>query len=132
MGRVVFSVILLVLLIVLIVLNVGPTTNVNLGVASFQNVQVVAVALLSFVLGVVYSLVLYVGQYFHRASRQRLAKRHQDVEERERKLTTSAGGAEGTQEPAPSGKPADEPRPAGAEAPKRRQSAISKFFRKLM
>lgn len=132
MGRIVFSVILLVLLTVLIVLNLGPTTTVNLFGARFQNVPVVAVAMLSFALGVVYSLVLYIGQFFHRASRQRLAKRHQDVEERERKLAASTGGTEGTQEPAPTVQPADDQRPANGEAPERRPSAISRFFRKFM
>lgn len=132
MGRIVFSVILLVLLTVLIVMNLGPTTTVNLFGARFQSVPVVAVAMLSFALGVVYSLLLYIGQYFHRASRQRLAKRHQDVTERERKLASSTGGPEGAQEPSAQVQPADEQRPSSGDNPEPRRSAISRFFRKFM
>ena len=86
MGRVIFSVFVLVLLTVLIVMNLGPTTSVNLFGAQFDKVPVVAVAMLSFAVGVVYSLFLYIGQFMHRSSRERLAQRHRDVQERERKL----------------------------------------------
>lgn len=123
MGRIVFSVILLVALTVLIVMNLAPKTTVNLFGARFEGVPVVAVAMLSFALGVVYSLVLYVGQYFHRASRQRLQKRHQDVSERERKLAAAeTGGGE------------EAPEPAGeADAPEEKKgSAVSRFFRKFL
>jgi uncharacterized integral membrane protein len=86
MGRIIFSVVVLVLLTILIVMNLGPTAPVNLFGAKFERVPVVAVAMLSFAVGVVYSLFLYIGQYMHRSSRERLAKRHRDIEERERKL----------------------------------------------
>ncbi len=118
MGRIIFSVILLVLITVLIVLNLGPVTTVNLFGATFQDVPIVAVAMLSFMLGVVYSLVFYIGQYFHRLSRARLAKRHQDVEERERKLSAADSGAKEERESA-SGRTADEPPPATGENPTR-------------
>jgi uncharacterized integral membrane protein len=101
MGRIVFSVILLVLITMLIVLNLGPTTTVNLFGVTLQDVPLVAVAMLSFALGVVYSFVLYAGQYFHRKSLQRLEKRNRDMEERERKLATTESGAEEKQESAP-------------------------------
>jgi uncharacterized integral membrane protein len=118
MGRILFSVILLVLLTVLIVMNLGSTATVNLFGAKFQNAPVIAVALISFALGVLYSLALYIGQYFHRTSRARLAKRHQDVEERERKLDVA-------EKPAPV-------QPEGStETPERQPSRISKFCRKL-
>jgi uncharacterized integral membrane protein len=93
MGRVIFSVILLVVLVALIVLNLGATTSVNLFGAKFANVPVVAVALLCFALGVVYSFVLYVGQYFHRRSRERLEKRHQEIQDRERKVAAAESAA---------------------------------------
>ncbi len=122
MGRIVFSVVLLVALTVLIVMNLGPTTSVNLFGARFASVPVVAVAMLSFALGVVYSLVLYIGQYFHRASRQRLEKRHQDVTEREKKIAAAETAGESA--------------PAAAEetdAPQEKKgSAVSRFFRKFL
>ena len=128
MGRIVISVALLVLLVVLIVMNLGPTTSVNLFGARFQGVPVVAVAMLSFALGLVYSLFLYIGQYFHRASRDRLQKRHRDLEEREKKLagpdSPPAAGAGDTDPPgsAENGPPNEPPN-------KKAGSALSRFLR---
>ncbi len=131
MGRILFSVILLVLLTVLIVLNLSPTTSVNLFGAKFQNVPVVAVALLSFALGVVYSFVLYVGQYFHRTSRERLAKRHQDIQERERELAATDDRKDiHASDSSRSGPPAQEAPARQGETPPRR-SALSKLWDKL-
>ena len=127
MGRVIFSVVLLVLLTVLIVMNLGPTTSVNLFGARFANIPVVAVAMLSFALGVVYSLFLYVGQYFHRSSRERLAKRHRDVEERERKLAAAEEKPDQVG-PAPSAEaPSQIASDVGEEGP--RESALGRFFK---
>jgi uncharacterized integral membrane protein len=125
MGRIVFSVILLVLLTVLIVMNLGPMTPVNLFGARFERIPVVAVAMLSFALGVVYSLFLYVGQYVHRSSRDRLAKRHREVEERERRLA-----AQEKTGPAGEAPVADEQRSApglGQERPV--ESVLARFFK---
>jgi uncharacterized integral membrane protein len=121
MGRVIFSVVLLVLLTVLIVMNLGPTTPVNLFGAKFANIPVVAVAMLSFVLGVVYSLFLYVGQYIHRSSRERLAKRHRDVEERERKLAAAQEQADQTPQPGDL--------QGAQDGEQRRESGLARFFR---
>ncbi|MGO9411335.1 MAG: hypothetical protein ACLQCB_11370 [Spirochaetia bacterium] len=125
MGRVIFSAVLLVLLTVLIVMNLGPTTPVNLFGAKFANIPVVAVAMLSFVLGVVYSLFLYVGQYIHRSSRERLAQRHRDVEERERKLAVAQEQADQAAETPPPEPPQDAPDGSG----QRRESALARFFK---
>ncbi len=126
MGRIIFSVVLLVLLTVLIVMNLGPTAPINLFGAKFDKIPVVAVAMLSFVLGVVYSLFLYVGQYVHRTSRERLAKRHRDVEERERKLDAAQGGQGGQATPPPSADaPPDNPGPPAAPP----SGGVRRFFR---
>ena len=126
MGRVIFSVVLLVLLCVLIVMNLGPTTPINLFGARFEKIPVVAVAMLSFAVGVVYSLFLYVGQYMHRSSRERLEKRHREVEERERKVAAAEGRTD----------PADQvPAPGAADAVPAeekdgpRESALARFFK---
>jgi len=123
MGRIIFSVVVLVLLTVLIVMNLGPTTSVNLFGARFDKVPVVAVAMLSFAVGVVYSLFLYIGQSLHRSSRERLAQRHRDIEERERKLAAAQGK---TEQPAP--EPVPESPPVDASAAKT-QSRTSRFFK---
>lgn len=117
MGRIVVTVVLLVLLTVLIVMNLGPTAPVNLFGARFDKVPIMAIALLSFALGVVFSLILYVGQHLHRASRQRLAKRHQDLDERERKLAADKAAPQTAEEKAPE--------------QEKSPSAVSRFFKKL-
>jgi len=121
MGRIIFSVCILVLLTVLIVMNLGPTTPVNLFGARFDKVPVVAIALISFAVGVVYSLFLYIGQSLQKSSRDRLAQRHRDVEERERKLALAQ---EKPEQPAP---PPEAPK---EEAPAvREESRLSRFFK---
>jgi uncharacterized integral membrane protein len=126
MGRVLFSVILLVVLIVFIVLNLGPTTSLNLFGARFQSVPVVAIALLSFVLGVIYSFALYVGQHFRKASHQRLEKRHQEVQERERKLAAAEDAALRQPRQTPREAPADPTKPT-----RRVRSALLRFWDRL-
>jgi uncharacterized integral membrane protein len=123
MGRVIFSVVLLVVLTVVIVMNLGPTTPVNLFGAKFANIPVVAVAMLSFVLGVVYSLFFYVGQYIHRSSRERLAKRHRDLEERERNLAAAQQQADQRLQPGDS--------EGAQDGEQRRESELARFFRLL-
>ncbi len=124
MGRIVFTVVVLVLLTVVIVMNLGPTTPINLFGARFQNVPVVAVAMLSFALGLVYSLFLYIGQYFRRSSRERLTRRSRDTEEREKPVPEEPPppAAEG----APDQPPADQP-----ASPRKTGSIFSRIFRAL-
>jgi uncharacterized integral membrane protein len=124
MGRVIVSVVLLVLLTVLIVMNLGPTTSINLFGARFEKMPVVAVAMLSFVLGVVYSLFLYVGHYFHRSSRERLARRHKEIEERERRLAAAQKQAEQTSQ-----EPLAEAASPAQDAAQPRESALARFFK---
>jgi uncharacterized integral membrane protein len=122
MGRVIVSVVLLVLLTVLIVMNLGPTTSINLFGARFEKMPVVALAMMSFVLGVVYSLFLYVGHYFHRSSREKLAQRHKDIEERERRLEVQEQAEQTSQAP-----PAEAEFPAQDE-PQPPESALARFL----
>jgi len=119
MGRLIVSVVLLVLLTVLIVLNLAPTARINLFGARIDAVPVVAVAMVSFALGVVYSLFLYIAAFFNRSSRERLARKHRDIAERERKLAeTHAGRGEA---------PAEAPPPAEEAEPK--ESLVARFLR---
>jgi len=125
MGRVVFSVVVLVVLTVLIVMNLGPTAPINLFGARFDKVPVVAVAMISFAVGVVYSLFLYVGRHIHRSSRERLEKQHRDIEERERKLAEVQEKADQA-DPTPEGA---SPQRAQESAHVRRESALARFLR---
>jgi uncharacterized integral membrane protein len=86
MARIIVTVILVVVLAVLVSMNLGFTTSVNLFGTRFDNVSVVAVAALSFAVGVVYSLFIYIGRFLHRRAKRGLATRDRDLAERERDL----------------------------------------------
>ena len=56
--------------------------------------SVVAVAALSFAVGVVYSLFIYIGRFLHRRAKRGLANRDRDLAERERDLASRRAGAD--------------------------------------
>jgi uncharacterized integral membrane protein len=87
MVRIVVSVVLLVALAILVSLNLGVTATINMFGAHVESVPVVAIALLSFAIGVVYSLFLYVAQFMHGRKRKALDAKDRDIKERERALT---------------------------------------------
>jgi uncharacterized integral membrane protein len=86
MVRAIVSAVLLVLLAVLVVFNLQFTASVSLFGARFDQVPVVAIALLGFAMGVIYSLFLYVSHSLRTNRRKGLEKKHQDLAERERRL----------------------------------------------
>src|SRR5271169_3851642 len=86
MVRIIVSMVLLVVLAVLVSFNLGFTTSVSLFGARFEQVPVMAVALLSFATGVLYSLFLYIGRFLHARKKEDLARRDKEMSERERKL----------------------------------------------
>jgi uncharacterized integral membrane protein len=86
MVRIIVSMVLLIVLAVLVSFNLGFTTSVSLFGARFDQVPVMAVALLSFATGVIYSLFLYIGRFLHTRKKEDLARRDKEVSERERKL----------------------------------------------
>jgi uncharacterized integral membrane protein len=88
MARILVTVILIVVLAVLVSMNLGFTTSVNIFGTRFDNVSVVAVAALSFAVGVVYSLFIYIGRFLHRRAKRGLAARDRDLTERERDLAS--------------------------------------------
>ncbi|MBE3065001.1 MAG: LapA family protein [Acidobacteria bacterium] len=94
MARIIITVILVVVLAVLVSMNLGFTTSVNLFGTRFDNVSVVAVAALSFAVGVVYSLLIYIGRFLHRRAKHGLASRDRDLTERERDLANRQADAD--------------------------------------
>ncbi|MFP4614133.1 MAG: hypothetical protein ACLFM5_12130, partial [Spirochaetaceae bacterium] len=82
--RIIFSAVLLIVLAVLVVLNLESTTSVNLFGRQLEDISVVAIGLVSFVAGVVYSFIIYVGNYLARARRDRLSRRERTVKEKEK------------------------------------------------
>jgi uncharacterized integral membrane protein len=85
-GRLVFSIVLLLLLVAIIAFNAGYTSEVNVFGYRMSEVPTVAIGLTSFVLGVLYSFLLYLMSYFGRRKTQRLAKKKRVVKVREQEL----------------------------------------------
>ncbi len=90
MVRVIISVALLVVLCVLVVLNLDHTTPVSLFWVTFDRVSVVAVALVSFVVGVVYSFFLYAARFFVGMRKGAMANRRMDLDRREKEASAQA------------------------------------------
>ncbi|NBC30546.1 MAG: hypothetical protein GVY29_11230 [Spirochaetes bacterium] len=82
--RIIVSAILLIVLAVLVVLNLDAATSVNLFGREFAEVSVVAIGLVSFVAGVVYSFIIYVGNYIAKSRRNKLSKRERTVKDKEK------------------------------------------------
>ena len=109
MGRIIITAILVVVLAVIVSLNLGFTTSVNVFGTRIDNVSVVAVAALSFALGIVYSLFIYLGRFLHRRAKRGLADRNRDLAERERGMVNMQAGADRAPD---ASFPADAPRTA--------------------
>lgn len=86
MGRIITTVATVIVLAVLVSMNIGFTTSVNLFGRRFEAVSVIAVAALSFGLGVVYSLFIYIGIALHRRAKKGLDGRDRRLVEREKDL----------------------------------------------
>jgi len=132
MARIVVSMLLLVVLAVLVSFNLGFTTSVSLFGARFDQVPVMAVALVSFAAGVLYSLFLYIGRFLHTRRREDLARRDKEISERERKLAErEAGGGPGRAAEA-AGQSDTAPPAAGNEqtppGPRTWRARFSRFF----
>jgi len=113
MIRLIIGVVILVLLGVLFALNGRNTSTVNLFGYEAKDVPVIAVAIVSFVLGVLYSLVLYLLRFIDRRRKAGLRSREQELKD----LKSSRPGTPAS-EPAPGG-PVDVPPGATTSRPRR-------------
>jgi len=104
MVRLIIGVLILILLGVLFALNGRNEANLNLFGYQMKNVPIIAVAIASFVLGVLYSFILYFMRFLARRRRASLQDRDRSVRDRERtvqdrekELETMAEGLVDTQ-----------------------------------
>jgi uncharacterized integral membrane protein len=118
--RLIVGVLILVLLGVLFAMNGTNTTALNLFGYRMENVPIIAVAIAGFVLGVLYSFVLYFMRFVARRRRSSLQERDRVVRERERtlqnrekELDTLAEGLEETRQAGPESPDAEGGKPAG-------------------
>lgn len=86
MGRIIFSIISLVVLAIVLVMNAGTTTAFNLFGVQFENVPVVVIAILAFVVGSLYSFVFYISSYFARSRREKLAMQKERLKSQEQSM----------------------------------------------
>jgi uncharacterized integral membrane protein len=79
MVRLITSAVILVILGILIILNLNNRSTINLFGARLENVSVIVIALVGFVLGILYSVALYITSRYakrRKASSGKKAQRH--------------------------------------------------------
>jgi TRAP-type C4-dicarboxylate transport system permease small subunit len=96
MVRLILNIVLLVILVVFVALNMQYRTAVNIFGLALEEVSVVAVVLVSLAVGIVYSFITYLLNYFSRLRRERLKKnreltkqKEQELKERERSMVSA-------------------------------------------
>ncbi len=84
MGRIIFSIISLIALAVIIVMNAGTSVPFNLFGWVFDDVPIIVVAILSFVLGALHSFIYYATSYLarHRKAKLQTRKKALDTQEK--------------------------------------------------
>lgn len=113
MVRIIVTIVLVVLLAVLIAMNMPFKAEVNLFGARFTDVPVVAVAALSFALGIVYSLFIYLTRFLRRRAKNSMDTKKRSISEREQMLAEKEASAPPAAPAAGAGGPAGTGRPGG-------------------
>ncbi len=115
MVRLIVGVVILAVLAVLFALNAGNQTKLNLFGYRIEEVSVVIVAVASFIIGVLYSFIIYFLRLIDRRRRTSLKNRDQQVRSREqalkeeqKRLETLAEGSDTPSAPEMTEKPARE------------------------
>jgi len=88
MFRIIIHIILLAVVVAFVALNVSYTTSVNFFTYMFEDVSTVAVVLVAFILGIIYSFLIYVQNYFYQSGRKREKERRDKTKTKEKELKT--------------------------------------------
>ena len=102
MARLIMSIVLLVILAVIVAFNAGYTTGFNLFGYTFESVPTVSIGLGAFVMGVLYSFLLYMMSYFSKKGRRRIRDREAMLRDKEgtlRELEQDLARQESVDEP---------------------------------
>ena len=86
MARIILSIFFLIVFTVLIILNLDNRTAFNVFGFNFADLPTTAVALVSFVLGVLYSFIYYLFSYFGKMKKENIQKKKKKLTERETSL----------------------------------------------
>jgi len=99
MARIILSIIFIIIIVVFVSFNVKNTTSLSLFGKPLEEVSVVSVALISFVVGILYSFIFYVSSYFSKMRKGRLKAQEQltkikgkEIKEKEKKLEKATAG----------------------------------------
>ncbi len=88
MFRIIIHIILLAVVVVFVALNVPYTTSVNLFTYLFEDISTVAVVLVSFIVGIIYSFLIYLQNYFYQSGKKRQKERRDQTRIKEKELKT--------------------------------------------
>jgi len=135
-AKLIVSALILIALAVLIVLNVNYRSTVNLFGAQFENVSVIVIAIAGFVLGVVYTVVIYFINLVNKRKKDSQKKKREGLKQKEIELKQRAeasGGSEdrGIREDTSGAAGVQESAAAGASRPSERVSVIERAVRRL-
>ena len=124
MIRLVIHILLLAIVVVFVALNVGYTTSINLFGYMFTDISTVAVTLVAFILGIIYSFFYYVLNYFNKSGKKKARERSKQAKDKEKELKEKEAELKDTSTsskelPAPAGTTqADMASPEGSSASK--------------
>lgn len=86
MIRLVIHILLLAIVVVFVALNVSYTTSINLFGYMFADISTVAVTLVAFILGIIYSFFYYVLNYFNKSGKKKARERSKQTKDKEKEL----------------------------------------------
>ena len=120
MGRIIFSIVSLIVLAVIIVMNVGSEASFNLFGWQIEAVPVTVIAIVSFVVGALYSFIFYFSSYIARTRKAKLESRRQKLKSQEASMKERKQPESATTPPESAGE-AREPASASAAPAKPRR-----------
>ncbi|MFW6207885.1 MAG: DUF1049 domain-containing protein [Spirochaetota bacterium] len=123
MIRLVIHILLLAIVVVFVALNVGYTTSINLFGYMFENVSTVAVSLIAFIVGIIYSFFYYILNYFYKSGKKKARERTKLTKDKEKELKEKEAEMK-TSKKASNERPSPAGQTEALEAPQ--QSAASK------
>lgn len=101
MLKLVIHILLLAVVVAFVALNVSYSTSVNLFGYMFEEVSTVAVVLVAFIVGIIYSFFYYVLNFFYKSGRKKDKERRKKARDMEKELKVKAEQIESKQIPPP-------------------------------
>lgn len=97
MLKLVIHILLLAVVVAFVALNVSYSTSINLFGYMFEEVSTVAVVLVAFIVGIIYSFFYYVLNFFYKSGRKKDKERRKKTKDMEKELKVKAGQIESKQ-----------------------------------